>query len=340
MSPTIRDVAKKAGVGLGTVSRVLNNAPNVRDATRARVQEAIADLEYSPNPIARRLSLGKTLTIAAVVPFFTRPSAIQRLRGVVTALSGSGYDLIVFDLESPDSQDTFFRDFTQQRRVDGVLLISVPAEMGQVDRLRSSGCQVVLIDGADETIQDISQVVVDDTDGGRKACRHLIGLGHRRIGYIGDRVDDGQRFMSSRLRYRGYRQALETADIPFVSAMRRLGQHGEDHAHRLALDMLSGSEPPTAIFAASDTQAIGVVEASRELGLRVPEDLSVIGYDDIEIAKYVGLTTVRQHLEESGKRGAELLLRTLREPSRAPAVEVMPTEVVSRKTSAAVVELD
>jgi len=100
--------------------------------------------------------------------------------------------------------------------------------------------------------------------------------------------------------------------------------------------MLSESGPPTAIFAASDTQAIGVVEAARELGLRVPEDLSVVGYDDIEIAKFVGLTTVRQHLEESGQRGAELLLRTLREPSRAPAVEVMPTEVISRKTSAAI----
>jgi DNA-binding LacI/PurR family transcriptional regulator len=339
MSPTIRDVARKAGVGLGTVSRVLNDAPNVREMTRARVQKAIADLEYSPSPIARRLSLGKTLTIAAVVPFFTRPSAVERLRGVVTALSGSGYDLIVFDLESPESQDATLRDLTQRGRVDGVLLISVPADEDQVNRLRDSECRVVIIDSADETIQGISRVTVDDTVGGMKACQHLIALGHRRIGYIGDRVGNGQHFMSSRLRYRGYREALNEADILFVPSFRRLGRHGENQAHRLALDMLSSPERPTAIFAASDTQAIGVVEAAREMGLRVPDDLSVIGYDDIEIARYVGLTTVRQHLEKSGELGAELLLRILDEPSTAPTVEVIHTEVVPRRTSAAVTEL-
>jgi LacI family transcriptional regulator/LacI family repressor for deo operon, udp, cdd, tsx, nupC, and nupG len=312
MSPTIRDVARKAGVGLGTVSRVLNDAPNVRPATRERVQEAIADLEYSPSPIARRLSLGKTLTIATVVPFFTRPSAVERLRGVVAALSGSGYDLIVFDIESPENQDATLRDLTRRGRVDGVLLISIPVETEQVERLRASESQVVAIDIADETIEGFSRVAVDDAAGGRMACQHLIELGHRRIGYIGDPVDGDQHFTSSRLRYRGYRQALDEVGIRFDPAWHRLGQHGEVQAHQLALDMLSSSERPTAIFAASDTQAIGVVEAARELGLRIPEDLSVIGYDDIEIAKYIGLTTVRQHLVESGERGAELLLKTLR----------------------------
>jgi len=329
---TIRDVAQKAGVGLGTVSRVLNNSPLVSGATRQHVLEVITALNYSPSPVARRLSLGKTLTIAAIVPFFTRPSVVERLRGVEATLAESEYDLIVFNVEAVERRDVCFRDVPRRERVDGVLIMSLAPRDKDVARFVRAGVPVVLVDASHPAL---SRAVTDDVAGGQMATQHLIDLGHRRIGYISDPLESPFNFTSSRDRFQGYRQALAAAGIPFRLEYHRQGEHGHYEARRLAAELLALPEPPTAIFAASDTQAMGVLEATQDAGIVIPQGLSVIGYDDIEIAEYLRLTTIRQQLFESGVRGVELLLETLDTPSREPVCEVLPVELVVRETTAA-----
>ncbi|HTP10521.1 MAG TPA: LacI family DNA-binding transcriptional regulator [Anaerolineae bacterium] len=335
MAATIRDVAKRAGVGLGTVSRVLNDSPQVSEATRKRVTAAITALNFVPNPTARRLSLGKTLTIAVIVPWFTRPAEVERLRGVENTLAESDYDLVLYNVETPEKRDSYFHDVPRSERADGVLIVSLSPRDDDVERLAHSTIPIILVDANHPLLKSLNRVITDDVAGGRAATQHLIDLGHRRIAYISDPIDTPFNFTSSRDRLLGYQQALQAAGIPFRSDYHGQGEHGRYEARRLAAEMLQQPDRPTAIFAASDTQALGVLEAAQDLNLRVPEDLSVIGYDDIEISEYIGLTTIRQMLYESGKRGVELLLDMLSNPTMAPQCEVLPTELVARKTTLA-----
>jgi DNA-binding LacI/PurR family transcriptional regulator len=335
MNATIRDVAKRAGVGLGTVSRVINDSPQVSEATRERVMAAITALNFVPNPTARRLSLGKTLTIAVVVPWFTRPAEVEQLRGIENTLAESDYDLVLYNVETPAKRDAYFHDVLRGERADGVLIISLSPRDDDVDRLAHSPVPVVLVDADHPALSSLNRVITDNVAGGRAATQHLIDLGHTRIGFISDPIETPFNFTSSRDRLAGYRQALKASGIPFRTDYHRQGEHGRYEARRLAAEMLQQPERPTAIFAASDTQALGVLEAAQDLNLRVPEDLSVIGYDDIEVSEYIGLTTIRQMLFESGKRGVELLLDVLEDPAIKPACEMLPTELIARKTTAA-----
>lgn len=333
---TIRDVAKHAGVGLGTVSRVINRSPQVSEATRTRVLQSIEALNYIPNPTARRLSLGKTLVIAVIVPFFTRPSVIERLRGVEHTLAESEYDLTIYNVETVKRRDECIRQIPRREYADGVLIFSLSPRDGDIPYLLKADVPVVLVDANHPSLTSFRRLVVDDVKGGRMATQHLINLGHRRIGYISDLLDNPFNFTSSRYRFKGYRQALEAEGIPFTPEYHAQAEHGRYEARRLADQMLALPDPPTAIFASSDTQALGVLEAAKHAGLRIPEDLSLIGYDDIEIAEYLGLTTVRQMLYESGQRGVELLLDVLENPQAEPVSEVQNVELVVRTTTAAV----
>lgn len=334
MTATIRDVAKRARVGVGTASRVINGSPQVSETTRERVQAAITALNFVPNPAARRLSLGKTLTIAVIVPWFTRPAEVGRLRGVENVLAESEYDLVLYNVETAEKRDAYFSVVPRREQTDGVLIISLSPRDDDVERLAQSTVPIVLVDANHRSLKSLNRVITDDVAGGRMATQHLIDLGHTRIGYISDLIETPFNFTSSRDRLKGYRQALKAAGIPFQTDYHRQGEHGRHEARRLAMELLKQPDRPTAIFAASDTQALGVLEAAQDCRLRVPEDLSVIGFDDIEISEYIGLTTIRQLLYESGKRGVELLLDVLEDPSAEPICEVMPTELIVRKTTA------
>lgn len=333
---TIRDVAKRAGVGLGTVSRVLNESPNVSEPTRQRVLQAIQDLNFSPNPVARKLSLGRTQSIAVIVPFFTRPSFIERLRGIEHSLVDSDYDLIIYNVETVQRRDECIREVPRKERADGVLILSLSPRDEDIPFLQRADTPIVLVDANHPSLENLNRVVVDDVAGGFMATQHLIDLGHRRIGYISDFLEDPFNFTSSRYRYEGYRKALAQADLPVLSQYHEQGHHGRFEAAIMAHKMLSRRDRPTAIFAASDTQAMGVLQAARDLGFQVPGDLSVIGYDDIEVAEYLGLTTIRQLLFESGQRGVELLFQLLGDVQSSPVCEVLPTQLVIRGTTISV----
>lgn len=327
---TIADVAKHAGVGLGTVSRVLNGSAQVRASTRARVLEAIDALGYRPNPMARGLSRGRCQTLGVLVPFFTHASAVERLRGVVAALDESRYDVVLFNVESPVHRDQHLASITGRDRADGLLVMSLPLPPAELARLVTAGVPVVLVDARGA---GVAQVVCDDVAGGRTATQHLLDLGHERIGFLGDDPRNTFGFTSSAQREHGYATALAHAGIPFDPALVRHGAHERSIAGQLAGEVLDTADP-TAFFTSSDVQATGVLAAAASRGLRVPEDLSVIGYDDVELSAYIGLTTVHQPLYDSGHMGARLLLDAVAGNAPDPVEHQLPTSLVERRTTA------
>ncbi|MFL5675293.1 MAG: LacI family DNA-binding transcriptional regulator [Chloroflexota bacterium] len=331
---TIRDVARHAGVSVATTSRVLNGKDVVNAQTRTRILNVMEELGFAPSPAARRLSLGRTHTIGVIVSFLTRPQAAERLRGVDAVLTDSEFDLVIYNVESVQKRDHYLGTLAQSQRTDGLLVMSLPPVDAAVPTLLRSPVPVVFIDVHTPSVEAMPRVVGDDAAGGAIAARHLLDLGHTEIGFIGDAVADPFGFTSSRDREAGLIRALAEAGIVIPPEWIGHGAHGRYEARDLARRMLTAEHRPSAIFTASDTQALGVIAAARDLGLHVPDDLSVIGYDDIEAADYVGLSTVRQQLLESGRRGAEVLLAEIDSRSeRLPVVHLAP-ELVVRATTA------
>lgn len=328
---TIRDVARRANVSVATVSRVINGSPLVSDGTRQRVLDIVAELDYTPNPNAQRLSLGRALTIGVVLPFLTLPSSVERLRGVQSTLADSDYDLILYSVESPPKLESYLKKLTHRDHIGGAIIISLHLSDDYVERFQAANVPAILLDAVHPKM---NHVIVDDVDGGYKATRHLIDLGHRRIAFLSDYLENPFGFVSMRYRYQGYRQALAEAGLAFVPTYHRQGELGGREAFQEAKDLLSLRDAPTAIFAASDTHAIGVLKAAHELGIRVPEELSVIGYDGIRDAEYLDLTTVQQPLFDSGVESANILLASLVEPPDFPLEVTLPTELIVRGTTA------
>jgi DNA-binding LacI/PurR family transcriptional regulator len=329
---TIADVAAQAGVGLGTVSRVLNASPKVSESTRKRVLAAIELLDYRPNPLARGLSRGRCQTLGVLVPFFTHASAVERLRGVVAALDESRYDLVLFNVESPVHRDQHLASITGRDRADGLLVLSLPVPKRDLERLTAAGVPVVLVDTRGAAVP---AVVTDDVQGGRLATQHLVDLGHTSIAFIGDDPKNTFGFTSSVQREHGYGAVLAEAGLPYRPDLVRHGGHDRAVAEVLAGELLDASDPPTAVFASSDVQATGVLAAAAARGLQVPCDLSVIGFDDIEVSAFIGLTTVHQSLFESGQMGARLLLDAVAGEAPAAMEHVLPIALVERSTTAA-----
>jgi DNA-binding LacI/PurR family transcriptional regulator len=292
------------------------------------------ELGFAPSPAARRLSLGRTLTIGVVVSFLTRPQAAERIRGVDAVLADSEFDLAIYNVESVQKRDHYLGTLAQSQRTDGLLVMSLPPSSDVVTALGQAPVPVVFIDVHTPSVAGLPRVVGDDAAGGALAARHLLDLGHRSIGFVGDAVSSPFGFTSSTDREAGFTRELASAGVAIPPPWIGHGAHGRYEARALAGQLLRGPDRPTAIFAASDTQALGVVAAATELGLHVPDDVSVIGYDDIEAADYVGLSTVRQQLFESGRRGAEILLAEIEHRVDPPPIVQLAPELVVRATTA------
>jgi DNA-binding LacI/PurR family transcriptional regulator len=336
---TIADVAAASGVGVGTVSRVINGAANVRETTRRAVLKVIDELGYRPSHLAASLSRGSGRTVAIVVPHLTRPSAVMRLAGALAVLDAQGYDTIVCNVDTAGQRDHHLAALTRRHRADGVIVMSLRLSAAQLASFSRAGVPLVTVDAV---APGVPQTVTDDVAGGRLACGHLLSLGHRRIGFVGDTMRGaaavsrvGLGFVTSQHRLAGYRRALAAAGIRYDPALVRRGPHGPANAEALTADLLGLPDRPSAIFAASDTQAMGVLAAAERCGISVPGQLSVIGFDDIESAALLGLSTVRQPLGESGAQGARRLCALMRGERVVPLREQLALEVVHRSTTAA-----
>ena len=334
--PTMADVAAAAGVGMGTVSRVVNGGRNVRESTRRNVLEVIERLGYRPSHLAAALSRGTPRTVAILVPHLTRPSTVARLAGALAVLDSRGYDTIVCNADTPEQRDHHLTALTARHRADGVIIVSIQLAKHRIAAFSRGSIPMVTVDAV---AAGVPQTIIDDVAGGRLATAHLLSLGHRRIGFVGDPPDRGTEhdmgFTSSRSRLHGYRRELAEAGIEFDPELVRLGPHSAAVAAELAGQLLRLPDPPTAIFAASDTQAMGVLIAAEQCGFPVPGRLSVVGFDDIESSALLNLSTVHQPLEHSGAEGARRLCALLHGARVRPLRQLLPLHVVQRTSSAA-----
>ena len=331
MPITSRDVAKKANVSVATVSRVINGSDLVTEETRKKVLAVCDSLNYSPNLHAKGLKSGRSQTIIAVLPFLTLPSIVERLRGLQEALADSGYDLVPFSVGSPEQRKKYVASISKRSRTDGVLFISLPIDDNECKRFVNLDIPVVLIDSFHP---DLRRIVVDNIKGGQMAVEHLIELGHTKIGFISDPLENAMHFSSTGDRFKGYCQSLKNANLEPQQQYIQHGEHGRIPAKEMALKLLQLPQPPTAIFAASDTQAIGVLDAAKELGIKVPEELSVVGYDDIRDADYVDLTTIKQPLFEAGLEGGKALLNLINNSESTNGETILPVSLIIRNTTA------
>ena len=304
---TIRDVAKNAGVSVSTVSRVLNDKDDVAPETYTKVQQVIAELGYASSLAAKGMRSRRTNVIGLIMPDVGDPFSIQVMKGVNRAIQEFGYDLIIY---SAGDSTTSAWPSREQRYVsllngsiaDGVIVVAPTA------LTFSTAHPLVAVDPHPESAK-FPSVIATNRVGALAAMEYLLGLGHRRIGFIGGRAD----LQSALRRFQGYKDGLQQANLPIDPVLIQPGDYTHEAGYMGAQRLLSLENPPTAIFAANDQSAIGVIEAAQHAAKRVPEDLSVVGFDNIPEAAYIngGLTTVDQSIDQMGHIAVEKLMNLL-----------------------------
>ena len=329
---TIQDVAKAARVAPITVSRVLNHSGYASEETRARVEAAAKALRYVPNTLARGLRSKRTHTLALVMTDITNPFFTMIARGVEDTASSAGYTVIYCNTDESESKEEQYINTLVQKQVDGILLVPACSNAGSVRFLRSNHIPVVLLDRSiPETQTDL--VRCNSEEGAYRLTKHLIALGHRRILAI-----TGPREVSTAEdRAEGYRRAMLEARLKGYLQV-YYGSFTQASGHELTRQALALSPRPTAIFGANNFLSIGVLKALREAGIRVPEEFSVVGFDDLPDSLVIDpfLTVASQPAYEMGRQAADLLLKRVTDGlSSAPQEIILPTEIVLRRSSAA-----
>lgn len=329
---TIADVALQAGVSIKTVSRVANNEANVRPKTRVHVQRVIDELQYRPDPSARSLSSRKSYRVGLL---YDNPSAsylINIQHGSLKTIRAEGYDLVIYPCDYVDDQlPEEVKAMVRQGRVDGLVLTPPLSDMESVTRvLEDARMPFMCIAPADYASNDHC-VFTNDRQSCTEVMRYLVGLGHRDIGFIIGHPDHravGNRFL-------GYKDGLEEAGIPLRGELIQQGYNTFDSGVESARELLTGDTVPTAIFASNDDMAAGVLKAAHEMGLSVPGDLSVVGFDDIPLASQVwpSLTTIRQPIQAMARRATELLLRGLAEQPTDDLERLIESTLVIREST-------
>lgn len=326
-TPTIYDVAKRAKVSITTVSRMLNAPDKVNSETRDRILKAIDALGFVPKAEARARALRQTGRIGVITPFFTAPSFVQRLRGIASALSKENYELVIYTVHSADHLRNYLSSLPLTGNLDGLIIMSLPVGETEARRLLDHGVPTTLIEYPHP---ELSSVEIDDVEGGKMATEYLLKKGHTRIAFLGDTDLPEFSIHPVSQRLSGFRQTLQAAGVPLPGNFVRLAPYTQEQTREAAGQMLGLSQPPTAIFAATDFQALGVLKAARQLGVKVPDELAVVGFDDLDLAEYVDLTTIRQHLDESGRLAVEILLTHIADPSRPARHVKLPLTLIER----------
>jgi LacI family transcriptional regulator len=321
---------------VGTVSNVLSESEKVRPELRKRVEEAMLELDYSPNQIARSLKTRTTKTLGTIVSDITNPFFPQLIRGAEDAALERGYLLITLNTDDHVERERRALAVLRARKVDGVLLVMAPddGEATHIATALAGGTAVVCLDRMPRGVE-VDSVSVNNRKGARMCMHHLISRGHRRIGML----SGSPTLLTARERLEGYLEVVRESGGQETPALIRHGDFRLDSGYRLAKEMLLESEPPTAIFAANAMMGFGALKAMREIGLRCPEDVSLAVFDDIPFGDVIRprLTVVAQPAYEMGKRGAELLIARIegREKSAGPVCIELTPELIVRESTAA-----
>lgn len=327
---TLAEIAREAGVSAPTVSKVLNGRADVAPGTRTRVEDLLRAYGYR----RRRAEATRSPLIDLVFHELESGWAMEVIRGVENVAREEGLSVVLSESAGRLTPGRTWADQVAARRPHGVILVLSGLDESQRALLTSRSIPFVVMDPAGDPGDNVPSVGATNWQGGLAATRHLVDLGHTRIASI----SGPSRMMCSRARVDGYRAALETAGLPVDPALLKVGDFHHETGYRAGLELLRSPNRPTAVFAGNDLQALGLYEAARELGLRVPEDLSIVGFDDLPIARLVGppLTTVRQPLMEMAETAAKLVLNLGREDGTSGATRVeLATSLVVRNSTAA-----
>jgi DNA-binding LacI/PurR family transcriptional regulator len=327
----IIDVARMAGVGVATVSRVLNDHPYVSPDTRSRVQAAIDELGYHPSGAARALSSGRSTVVLIVVNALDGEPVFDRLRGALDVMSDTDFDPVVAMVGTPEELDRLVVERSSHDQAAGILLIDVGLNPEHVALLAEAGVPIVALG---TRVLDVPSVLVDNFVGGRMATQHLIELGHERIGFIGDESAIDVRSPASSDHHAGFVTAMDSHGLSRDPKLIALGPRTPESTTSMTEALLDLEPPPTAIVADSRQHALGVLHATHAVGVRVPEELSIVGFQDGEAEWYAGLTTVREPLLESGIRAGRLLLSLIAEEVAPENLPELDLELVVRNTTA------
>jgi DNA-binding LacI/PurR family transcriptional regulator len=328
--PTIFDVAELSGVSISTISRVINTPEKVNLNTRQRVYEAIDKLGFVPQAEARARALRLKGRIGVITPFFTAPSFVQRLRGIARTLSKENFDLIIYTVDSNNRLQSYLSSLPLTGNLDGLVIMSLPVAETDVKRLLEHNLPTVLIEFPHPQLNSVG---INDVEGGRMATDYLIKKGHQRIAFLGDTDLPEYSIHPVNLRLKGFRQAMKAANIEVPKEFVRLAPYDQEQARIVAKELLDDPNPPTAVFAATDFQALGVLKAARQLNVKIPDNLAIIGFDDLDMAEYEDLTTIRQHLDESGRIAMEILLSHIADHSRPIQHITLPLILIERLTA-------
>jgi len=323
---TIQDVAKTAGVSVSTVSRVLNGKVDVASETQDRILSVIDDLGYTTNLAARSMRSQKKNLVGLIMPDIAYPFAIEVMKGVNRAIAESEFDLLVYttgDVRKSGraSHEQKYVSLLTNSISDGVIIVAPVAGEFNID------APIVSIDPLASN-PNYPSVHATNYQGAMEAMEYLLGLGHKRIGYIGGRVE----LESSNRRLMGYRASLEKAGLPLDEELIASGDYTTETGVSGARKLIALENPPTAIFASNDQMAMGVFQVAEELGMRIPEDLSVVGFDNITESKYMGLTTVDQFISQMGFVATQMLIKLINGESLEDQTYRMQTRLIVRNS--------
>ncbi|RAS79054.1 LacI family DNA-binding transcriptional regulator [Priestia endophytica] len=322
------DVAKLAKVAPATVSRVLRHPHLVSDETREKVQKAIHELNYKPNMIARQFRTKETKTILVVVPDITQPFFSQVLKGIQHTAAEHGYRVLLGDTENDVEQERELVDLMFQRQADGMILLTARMEEEKIEEL-SKQFPIVLaceyIDGL-----DVSTVSIDNIGGARKVTEHLIQLGHTKIAHIAGAMN----VILSRDRLKGYKQAMISHDLEIHSSYIQEGESNLESGYHQMIRLLSLADPPTAVFVFNDEMAIGAIKAAKDSGLSVPQDIAIVGFDNLQMSSIIEphITTIDQPKYEIGKKAMELLVHQMKGEPLKRKKFVLTDELIVRES--------
>ncbi|MGB9780682.1 LacI family DNA-binding transcriptional regulator [Caldanaerobacter subterraneus] len=333
MAVTIKDIAKKAGVSITTVSRALNGYPDVSEETREKIKKIAEELNYTPNSIARGLVTNKTQTIGMIVSELIKPGVyhpffLEVLAGIKAGLKKDRYDLILFTVD-PESQDaTSYEKLCNDRKVEGAIVEGLRLSDPYIEEIKGTQIPTVLIDIPILT-DKVGYVSSDNVQAAFEATSYLIKLGHKNIGFINGHKDAAVSFE----RLEGYKKALEKNDIPYREEYVIFADFTQEGGYNAFKTLIFEHPEITAIFHASDLMAMGSYRAAKDLGMRIPEDISLVGFDDIELASLItpALTTIRQDTFKMGYTAAKHLLAIIR--GEKPQHIVIPHKLVIRDSA-------
>ena len=327
----LKDVALRAGVSVSTVSRVLTGSPLVNAETRDRVQQAMDALGYHPNRVARRLrgDRGEASLIGLIVPDIQNPFFAEVARGVERVAQTEGYMVFVGNSDEDELVERRYLQLMRAERVDGIILPASSDNAAAVIEMARGGLPVVCVDRRLPRAA-LDTVVADNVEGAHEAVCHLLQIGHRRIGFIGGR----RQLSTTHERQEGYRRALAEHGIDVDETLIRAGDSRQPGGRELTREILELPHPPTALLVGNNLMTLGALEAIHALGLRIPDDVAIVGYDDMPWASAFNppLTAVRQPGQELGRQAAELLLARIADPSRSTALVTLRPELVVRQS--------